>query len=478
MSFITSIAKTVSSHGGVATLVVANVLAHCLVELTYWGRLKMINVPANVRDIEFTRTPFPTRIVADMARSYLWKKIAIVSCEITMAVSFLLQTWLLYKDIACVYDDHQKQKKLMRAMLRADVPNLRQMLSHNPALANTKLGYPNQSFHPLSLAAFIHPDIVCILLEYGADPYSFRIIHFSRNGGFAVNPAYEDCTLVHWTTRFMLMLNDANVHHNTNAAIFRCLSTLDEKNPGFIRRNVNVLGRNGGVKISPFYLVMRHVMTNGTANPNIMELGRRFLEAGADPFLLPEPLPKTLHLMFPSIVMDNYRYAETLEVFLNYGLNPNQEGRVTGNTLLSFWMFLLEDRGGQDSEIVLQRLAKFGVHMDYIGSWQVSALHLAVLLGLSEAVGSLIRLGCDPNIIATHVAGFREVTPLHLAVALNKEEIVHYLLTKTGAQTRARDAWNRTPLDIAYSMESLGCTYLLIREDPECIVERFYCMQT
>ena len=123
------------------------------------------------------------------------------------------------------------------------------------------------------------------------------------------------------------------------------------------------------------------------------------------------------------------------------------------------------------NEAITRRLIEAGANVNAVSRWGITPLHNAVMAKNAQVAQALLDAGATPNVYGYIFHGTSENSndydagPLHLAVALNRRDIVELLLAH-GADTNAKGSkYVRHPLALAAEFGNANMVRLLLDHD-------------
>lgn len=242
-----------------------------------------------------------------------------------------------------------------------------------------------------------------------------------------------------------------------------------KKHPALVQQHVLFEGGNYFRNPTLLEFVAENPIRNGSLPPNIVEVAKVILEAGAKQNA--SALNEALELVSSGrVAREHHVQIPLIDLLCDYGADPNQ----AVNSAIAHAEFeavnALRQRG---TEINLLIAAAFG-HMEDFNHLLPSAspeqrhqaLALASQFGRTEIVKILLDAGENP--CRYNPVGFQShSTPLHQAAFAGHQEIVR-LLVECGAYLAIKDTlWKGTPVDWAkYADNKQIAAYLEEREKP------------
>jgi ankyrin repeat protein len=165
---------------------------------------------------------------------------------------------------------------------------------------------------------------------------------------------------------------------------------------------------------------------------------RRALKQGADPNARDEQLGRPL---FHQVVNQQHHLVSLL---LEFGADPHRDG-------VALWL----EAAANEDEMMLALLSGSGLDPDCSEGDGKTALHYAATMGLSQAIGPLVKLG--PKVNARDQEG---ITPLQRSIEGDHFDCATELLV-AGARANTTDPEGTLMLHLAYEVHADLATLLL-----------------
>ncbi|HYL63567.1 MAG TPA: ankyrin repeat domain-containing protein [Candidatus Methylomirabilis sp.] len=217
-----------------------------------------------------------------------------------------------------------------------------------------------------------------------------------------------------------------------------------KQHPDLVLRRVIFEGGNYFRNPSMLEFVAENPIRHGTLSPNIVEVARIILDAGAEPSAINE----TLGLVVTGrVVRESHVQLQLIDLLCDYGADPSRALRAAlqgGREAVS----ALVRRGAQVDFTVAAALGDMDDVRRLLPDATPRERHLAFALasqfGEVEVVRLLLDAGEDPNRY-NPVGCHSHSTPLHQAAAAGHLEVVR-LLVERGARMDLKDIlWHGTP---------------------------------
>lgn len=219
--------------------------------------------------------------------------------------------------------------------------------------------------------------------------------------------------------------------------------------PGLVRQRIAFEGGNYFHNPTLLEFMAENPIRRGTLPPNIVEVAKVILEAGADQSSRNEAL---MLVATGSVPRESGMQRKLIDLLCEYGADPNTAIRSAALHGELDSVRALLNRGARlnlpvaaalglldDARQLLPRTTPEDRHL---------ALTLAADLGHVEVVRLLLDAGEDPNRY-NPIGGHSHTTPLHQAAGAGHEAVVR-LLVERGARLNIKDIlWQATPADWA-----------------------------